>query len=88
MSKFRKKPVEIEAVKLHPWFMPENPLPSWLSEAFECRNVVLDEDGGFTVKTLEGDMRGAPGDWLVCGIKGELYPCKPDIFVSTYEPVK
>lgn len=42
----------------------------------------------FTVKTLEGDMRGDPGDWLIRGIEGELYPCKPEIFAKTYEAVK
>ena len=38
------------------------------------------------VHTLEGDHRGDPGDWLITGVKGERYPCKPDIFEMTYEP--
>ena len=40
------------------------------------------------VKTLEGVMVGNPGDWLITGVKGEQYPCKPDIFAATYEPVE
>ena len=38
------------------------------------------------IKTLEGDMVAEPGDWIITGIKGERYPCKPDIFAATYEP--
>ena len=40
-----------------------------------------------TVKTLEGNMTGAPGDWLITGVQGEQYPCRDDIFRETYEPV-
>ena len=39
------------------------------------------------IKTLEGTMTGNPGDWLITGVNGEQYPCKPDIFEKTYEPV-
>ena len=39
----------------------------------------------FQVETLEGMMKGNPGDWLIKGVKGDLYPCKPDIFIETYE---
>ncbi len=39
------------------------------------------------IETLEGTMRGNPGDWIITGIKGERYPCKPDIFEATYEKV-
>lgn len=39
------------------------------------------------IHTLEGDMVAAPGDWIITGIKGERYPCKPDIFEATYDPV-
>lgn len=42
---------------------------------------------GSTISTLEGDMHAAPGDWIIRGLNGELYPCKPDIFEKTYEPV-
>jgi len=39
------------------------------------------------VETLEGPLRAAPGDWIITGIRGEQYPCKPDVFKKTYEPV-
>jgi hypothetical protein len=39
------------------------------------------------IETLEGKMRADPGDWIITGVKGERYPCKPDIFAVTYEPV-
>ena len=39
------------------------------------------------IQTLEGPLRAAPGDWIITGIRGEQYPCKPDVFEKTYEPV-
>lgn len=39
------------------------------------------------IETLEGTMRAAPGDWIITGIRGEQYPCKPDVFEATYDPV-
>ena len=39
------------------------------------------------ISTLEGDMRASPGDWIITGVNGEQYPCKPDIFEKTYEPM-
>ena len=45
-------------------------------------------DEPFEVETLEGTMRGNAGDYLICGVKGEYYPCKPDIFEATYDAVK
>lgn len=84
--RYRKKPVEIEAFQ---WF-PTNmqPKPNWLMEAMVAGDVFY--QGGqrpyLTIKTLEGDHRAEPGDWIIRGVKGELYPCKPDIFAMTYEP--
>lgn len=40
----------------------------------------------FMVRTLEGDMKVSPGDWIITGVNGEKYPCKPDVFEKTYEP--
>ena len=40
------------------------------------------------IETLEGTMRAEPGDWIITGVKGERYPCKPDIFEATYEPAE
>ena len=83
--KFRKKPVEIEA-----WNMLLSARrPSWLTIAIERGDVWY--QGGdvpyHTIKTLEGEMRANAGDWIIRGVKGELYPCKPDIFAATYESV-
>ena len=45
-------------------------------------------DGSLVIRTLEGDMRAKPGDWIIRGIQGEFYPCKPGIFAATYEPAE
>lgn len=42
--------------------------------------------GAMTINTLEGDMLASPGDWIITGVNGEKYPCKPDVFEKTYEP--
>ena len=44
--------------------------------------------GDLMIRTLEGDMRATPGDWIIRGVQGEFYPCKPDIFAATYEAVE
>jgi hypothetical protein len=88
--KFRKKPVVIDAVPVthlisdaaHNW----HALPDWFRDAYEAGNLVI-APGGISIKTLEGTMMADLGDILIRGIKGELYPCKPDIFAATYEPV-
>lgn len=76
--KFRKKPVVIEATQ---WFK-HGDHPAVL----KTHTVELD---GVTpqayIKTLEGDHFVTPGDWIITGVKGEHYPCKPDIFEQTYE---
>lgn len=85
--KFRKKPVEIEAWQFEaPEFMAQ---PKWLSDAM-IRGDVWWQGGEkpyYTIKTLEGNMRANPTDWIIRGVKGELYPCRADIFAATYEPV-
>ena len=81
--KFRKKPVEIEAWQ---WDgkSPVHERPQWLRDA----NVLGDLlKGVLLIDTLEGTMKAQPGDWIIKGVKGEIYPCKPDIFETTYEPV-
>lgn len=87
-DKFRKKPVEIEAWQFAaPEFMPQ---PLWLHDAI-VRGDVYYQVGMkpyYTIKTLEGQMRAYPRDWIIRGVKGELYPCKPDIFEATYEKVE
>lgn len=91
--KFRKKPVVIEAYQ---WKENDalnlrgNGWPQWLIDATrsnegEDQIVSQSFEGYATIKTLEGEMRADIGDWIIRGIKGELYPCKPDIFAATYE---
>lgn len=79
MPMFRKKPVVIEAVQ---WpIKDQSQWPSWLSSA----NGISLNNGCCYIDTLEGEMCASPGDWIIRGVKGELYPCKPDIFAATYE---
>lgn len=94
MSKFRKKPVVIEAINNEGEWAP---IRDWLVElaagglAFAPLTsppVTRNKDGSLNIATAEGVMRGDVGDWIIQGVKGELYPCKPDIFVATYEPVE
>ena len=77
MAKFRKKPIVIEAQQ---WF------PEVYIEGLELGGYF--NDSNVYIETLEGPMRVSPGDWIITGIKGEKYPCKPDIFEATYEPVE
>ena len=89
---FRKKPVVIEAVQIDKRM--DLTSPPWWAEAVQQNRVILRGMGKFTrdlpmveIETLEGTMTGVQGDWIIRGVKGELYPCKPDIFAATYEPV-
>ena len=81
MAKFRKKPVVIDAVQL----LPENDaaILNFMSEF--CCPFEMTGDHEVVIHTLEGDMRADKGDWIIRGVKGEFYPCKPDIFAATYE---
>lgn len=94
MSKYRKKPVVIDAFQIHPNDGLTRDLPpSWLISALMSGGVVMLPDGGAEVRTLEDGADGRAkhvadvGDWIIRGVKGEMYPCKPDIFAATYEPV-
>lgn len=82
--KFRKKPVVIEAVQItDEWFDGDHPNPLHPKD----RRLVFRPDSRIvTVQTLEGAMDGHVGDWIITGIKGEVYPCRDDIFRLTYEP--
>lgn len=85
MSRYRKKPVVIDAWQFDaPMFQKQ---PAWFGHAMMAGKMFYQggEHPYYTIKTLEGEMRANPGDWIVRGIKGELYPCKPDIFAATYE---
>lgn len=83
--KFRKKPIEIEAIL---WDGSADTANSFIGEAFGVDwEYASQSESAIVIPTLEGRMRGELGDWIVKGIKGEFYPCKPDIFEATYEPV-
>jgi len=90
--RWRKKPVVVEAFLLtealvHACLFDGEPWPTALhfSGTYhpERREVI---SGGVMVKTLEGYLTAQIGDWIITGVKGERYPCKPDIFEATYEP--
>jgi len=82
--KFRKKPVVIEAVQFD-GALPVTEAPQWLFDAVVSRKVWR-AGNVLHIVTLEGTMTASQGDWIIQGVKGELYPCKPDIFEATYEP--
>lgn len=83
--RYRKKPVVIEAVRVTLTNMER---PEWLERAIVDGVVYWQggDDAHYTIETLEGTMRANLLDYIIRGVKGELYPCKPDIFVATYEP--
>lgn len=92
MAQFRKKPIVIEAFKVTPESIANvESWPDWLTKAwntsFEQVGSVFPVSSVICVHTLEGSLTVSYGDWLIQGVKGELYPCKPDIFEATYEPV-
>ena len=87
--KYRKKPVEIEAFRLGIDYMPD-----WFMDRVTTNDIIL-RPGLIPdvrnllaeINTLEGVMRADYGDFIIRGVEGEIYPCKPDIFVKTYEKV-
>ncbi len=85
MPFFRKKPVIIEAICND----SDQSVADFLGEA--NRNIGWSRNastGQVSLVTLEGVMRAEPFDMIIKGVKGEVYPCKPDIFAATYEPVE
>ncbi|EQF29862.1 hypothetical protein QEW_4537 [Clostridioides difficile CD160] len=86
MGKYRKKPVEITAFRLGydaepKWFIGNDRVCNFVQERRINGNISCD------LKTLEGTMRANKGDYIIQGVKGEIYPCKADIFEMTYEEV-
>jgi hypothetical protein len=84
MALYRKKPVVIEAVE---WDGTPDALDAIHAMSLAGNRPLHEDGGGLIIGTLEGDMRANLGDYIIKGVKGELYPCKPDIFAATYEPV-
>lgn len=78
--RFRKKPVIVEAIQYDG--SKEN-----IAAILRLGNSIMLYSDYLVIKTLEGNHRADKGDWIIKGVKGELYPCKPDIFEQTYEPV-
>jgi hypothetical protein len=101
VPKFRKKPVVISAVQWTGVNVQEIteflagaellPVRSALADVTLQKLAVFDYTATppvLTIPTLEGDHRASVGDWIIQGVKGEFYPCKPDIFSATYDAVK
>lgn len=80
MSKFRKKPVVIDAVQ----WAGDN--LSEIQRFYRSEGILIGDQ--IVIRTLEGPMFADIGDWIIKGVKGEFYPCKPDIFAITYEAVE
>ena len=86
--KYRKKPVVIEAFQFDGYFIDfvgEPHAPLWAFEGLDTGVLTVESQASLYVNTLEGKMLVSIGDYIIKGIKGELYPCKPDIFEATYE---
>ncbi len=84
MSKYRKKPVVIEAVQ----YPCEHPALKVCSCGGPEQKAGCVHCGYHYIETLEGQMRVSAGDWIITGVNGEHYPCKPDIFAKTYDAVE
>jgi hypothetical protein len=80
MAKYRKKPVVIEAVQ----FNVGDPQPEWVTDSIFNGTIQVFDDHA-TIITLEGAMTANLGDYIIKGVQGEIYPCKPDIFLMSYE---
>lgn len=89
ITKYRKKPVVIDAVQFTGSGESCTEVTVFLggSHAPGHRWKSTTNDGGWIV-TLEGEMEFQPGDWIIRGVMGEFYPCKPEIFAATYEPAE
>lgn len=97
MSKFRKKPIVVEAVLASEVLdgassgrfsaKAADRMPDWIVDAFN-KAVIGFELDAVLVNTLEGQMRAGRTDWIIRGVQGEIYPCKPEIFTATYDRVE
>lgn len=93
--KFRKKPVVIDAWRFDPLKSLAD-VPRYISLSWFCEEILTDQVTGLqrrgksflAIPTLEGMMNAEVGDWIIRGVQGEVYPCKPDIFELTYEKVE
>lgn len=91
--RYRKKPVEVEAFRLTADV--EMIAPAWFTQAVIDEKIFIDQSinnghvhiYGCTIETLEGRHKALIGDYIIRGVKGEIYPCKSDIFRATYDKV-
>ena len=91
LNKYRKKLLVIEAIQFKCDLVGDggnniNKVFSFF-ESFDGRELIFVDKTELFIKTLEGDMRVSPDDYIIKGIKGECYPCKPDIFLATHENI-
>lgn len=95
MAKWRKKPVVIEAIQITNEIGSLSEMPEWAEDACmtstltKVHETIGDDEivcRGWNIESLEGTMRADLGDYIIRGIKGEIYACKPDVFAATYEP--
>lgn len=84
-KQYRKKPVVIEAMLLDGNCLE---VMEWIQDSDGDVTFDLSQSGPIYIQTLEGSMCGDQGDYILKGVNGEFYPCKPDIFAKTYEAVK
>lgn len=84
VKQYRKKPIVIEAMRVGEGSSKAICDWSGAKAIYGVRNRIA----FLVIKTLEGDMKAVRGDYIIKGVKGEFYPCKPDIFEATYEPVQ
>ncbi len=85
MPRYRKKPVVIDAELFVPYNIEK--ILDWVPDSYESKDIEGLPDG-IIIETLEGDMKASYGDFIIKGVSGEFYPCKPDIFRKTYELVE
>lgn len=85
MAQFRKRPVVIDAIR---WTGDPTPLIEWADGFTPMCSLHFQVGAVVAIPTLEGEMTAQKGDWIIRGVAGEFYPCKPEIFARTYEPVE
>lgn len=91
MKRYRKKPIVIDAIQFNGTRESGDAIRNvWPEVTFGITEgkYGFTWDGTLQIPTLEGIMKAKAGDWIICGVKGEIYPCKPDIFEATYEEVE
>jgi hypothetical protein len=90
MPRYRKKPVEIEAQQFGGFVDDASDVTSnvWPESFSDAAKTWRRQGAGLIIPTLEGQHIATPGDFIIRGVKGEFYPCKPDIFAATYDKVE